>query len=73
MMLTLHWCSKCGTNIYKESDAEGQKGVVVFLFAGTIDGEGGVESVIVEKEFYIKDRVGWLGALEGVEQCQKFV
>jgi len=43
----------------------------VILMAGTLDGDG-LEGVRVGAELWVKQRVGWVGALEGVKQFQEF-
>jgi hypothetical protein len=71
-----NFCETCGTALYKEN-AVAFEGKVILL-AGTLDkedgkdGEHGIEGVNVQAELWIKHRVAWLGALEGVAQCQEF-
>ena len=83
MGLTLHWCEKCGTKIYKEGDAEEFKGLAI-VQAGTLDGngegdgKGGVEGMGLQDvrpgvELWVGDRVPWLQAREGTGQCATFV
>lgn len=75
MTLTFHFCARCGTYIYKETDAEEQKDIVI-VTAGTLDEDGTkftLENMKIQKEFYIKDRVSWMKPIEGAEQCQVFV
>jgi len=45
-------------------DGEGEEGG----YAGV-----GIGGVVVEREFWVRDRVGWLGEVSGAVQCQKFV
>lgn len=81
MNLTFHFCARCGTYIYKETDAEEQNDMVL-VAAGTLDGAAtgggkgkgmGLEDVRIDKEFYVKDRLDWMKPLDGALQCERFV
>jgi len=75
MTLTLHFCSRCGNTIYKEADAEAFKGVVI-VQAGALDaapGEMGLADVKPGVELWVKQRVEWIKAFEGLGQCQEFL
>jgi hypothetical protein len=72
MILTLNFCTNCGTMVYKEADSEMFKGVML-VQAGTLDGaEMGLGDVKLGAELYVKQRVGWLKGLDGVAQLQEF-
>ncbi|KAH8752351.1 Mss4-like protein [Hyaloscypha sp. PMI_1271] len=74
MTLTLHFCENCGTKIYKDMDGEAFKGFAI-VQAGTLDaGEGGMEigDVKLGAELWVKNRVPWLGSMEGAGQLQEF-
>ena len=73
MTLTINFCEKCGTKIYKEGTADDFKGLFI-VQAGTLDGEGGMglDDVDVKAELWVKERVKWLGAREGLGQMQAF-
>lgn len=72
MTLTIHFCSNCGSCVYKEGDSEVFKGTVI-VQAGTLD-KGGMELNDVKPgaELWVKQRVPWLGDLKGVVQFQEF-
>ncbi|KAH9220788.1 Mss4-like protein [Leptodontidium sp. 2 PMI_412] len=74
MTLTIHFCEKCGTKIYKEGSADDFKGLFI-VQAGTLDGgEGGMGlgDVEVGAELWVKDRVAWVPARGGPAQMQEF-
>ena len=73
MTLTIHFCTTCGTKIYKEGNAGAFIGMAI-VQAGTLDaGKGmGIEDVNVQVELYVKDRVKWMSAREGAGQCVEF-
>lgn len=72
MNLTVHFCSNCGSCIYKEADGEAFKGTVI-VQAGTLD-KGGMELKDAKPgaELWVKRRVPWLEDLKGVAQLQEF-
>lgn len=72
MTLTTHFCSNCGSCVYKEGDSEAFKGTVI-VQAGTLD-KGGMELNDVKPgaELWVKQRVPWLEELKDVAQLQEF-
>jgi hypothetical protein len=72
MTLTTHFCSNCGTCLYKEADSEQFKGTVI-IQAGTLN-KGGMEldDVKPAAELWVKQRVPWLEDMKGVAQLQEF-
>lgn len=72
MTLTTHFCSNCGSTVYKEGDNENFLGTVV-IQAGTLD-KGGMELSNVKPgaELWVKQRVPWLEAQNGLAQLQEF-
>jgi hypothetical protein len=72
MTLTVHFCSNCGSTVYKEADSEMFKGTVI-VQAGTLD-KGGMEldNVKPGAELWVKQRVPWLEDMKGVAQLQEF-
>jgi hypothetical protein len=72
MTLTIHFCSNCGSTIYKEGDGDNFKGTVI-VQAGTLDkGDLELENVNVGAELWVKQRGAWLGDMKGVAQLQEF-
>ncbi|KAL2073568.1 hypothetical protein VTL71DRAFT_10894 [Oculimacula yallundae] len=82
LTLTVHFCVKCGTKIYKEGTAKGFKGVVI-VQAGTLDGgigdgmgdardEMGLGDVVVGAELWVKERVDWVPRRREVAQMEEF-
>jgi hypothetical protein len=86
MNLTFHFCSRCGTYLYKETDNEMHKDLWL-VAAGTLEGgevtaDGiaqGTEKVLnledlsIDEEFWVKYRPARVNAVEGAEQLQEFV
>jgi hypothetical protein len=72
MLLTVHFCSNCGSCVYKEADDEAYKGTLIVM-AGTLD-QGGLDmgEVKLGAELWVKQRVPWLEDLKGVAQLQEF-
>lgn len=64
----VHFCSKCGTTIYKNGDGKFEGMVIVQ--AGTVD--AGLDRVEVGAELWVKQRAGWVKGLEGVVQLEEF-
>jgi hypothetical protein len=72
MTLMVYFCENCGSTLYKEGDSDLFKGVII-VQAGTLDDqEMKLEDVKLGAELYVKHRVGWLGEMKGVAQCQEF-
>jgi hypothetical protein len=73
MALKYHFCETCGTKIYKEGNQGAFVGIAI-VQAGTLDGRDGmgVGDVKLGAELWVKERVKWLGAVEGIAQCAKF-
>lgn len=75
MILTLHFCVKCGTKIYKEITGDAFKGLLI-VQAGTLDGGGegemGLEDVKVQAELWVKERVGWVKERADAKQMSEF-
>jgi len=71
MTLTIHFCSNCGSVLYKEGDADAFKGTVI-VQAGSIDDGVKLDNVKPAAELFVKQRAPWLGALGGTEQFQAF-
>lgn len=68
MTLTRHFCSTCSSAIYKESDVEWLKGMVI-VFAGTLDE---LELPVPDTEFWVKYRLPWVDAVKGASQKMEF-
>ncbi|TVY12989.1 hypothetical protein LARI1_G008444 [Lachnellula arida] len=62
-----YFCGECGSSIY--SEPEMLEGSLTVIKAGTIHG-GRAASYAVQKELYVRDRVGYLEAVEGAVQDQ---
>jgi hypothetical protein len=71
MTLKYHFCETCGTKIYKEGDQGAFVGMAI-VQAGTLDGGMEVGDVKLGAELWVKERVKWLGAMEGTAQCAEF-
>ncbi|KAH7407392.1 DUF636 domain protein [Cadophora sp. MPI-SDFR-AT-0126] len=73
MTITIHFCEKCGTKIYKEGTLDAFKGLFI-VQAGTLDNGGGMglDDVDVKAELWVKERAKWLSATEGLGQMQEF-
>jgi len=71
MDLTLYFCSNCGRTLYKEGSADAFKGTVI-IQAGSVDEGNTLENFKVGGELWVKQRVPWLGALDGAGQLQEF-
>lgn len=66
--MTSHFCAVCGTLMYRVGAAH--PGVSI-LRVGTVDDFSLHETVLRPRvEQFTKDRVGWLGAVEGVRQVE---
>jgi hypothetical protein len=65
--MTNYFCSTCGTLMYRTNNP-GKK----ILRIGTVDDFHLHETKLKPKrEIFVKDRVGWLSAVEGVEQFER--
>ncbi len=65
-MMTNHFCSTCGTLMYRIPEAYPGRHI---LRIGTVDDFSLHETKLrPQKEIYVKDRCGWVSAIEGVEQ-----
>lgn len=65
--MTNYFCSTCGTLMYRVGEAFPGKSM---LRVGTVDDFHLHETKLKpRREIYVKDRVSWLSAVEGVEQC----
>ncbi|KAH8821321.1 Mss4-like protein [Xylogone sp. PMI_703] len=69
MTLTIYYCPDCGTTIYKESDADAFKGIVL-VQAGTL--KDGIDSRVPQAELWLKNKAKWLPVIEGTSQLQEF-
>lgn len=66
--MTNHFCSKCGTLMYRVSSGFPGKSI---MRIGTIDDFSLHETKLKPQvEQYVKDRVSWLSAAEGVPQVE---
>lgn len=72
MTLTIHFCSNCGSCVYKEGTDAAFQGTVI-VQAGTLD-KGGMElgDVRPGAELWVKQRVPWLPDLKGAAQLLDF-
>ncbi|ETN46932.1 uncharacterized protein HMPREF1541_01121 [Cyphellophora europaea CBS 101466] len=70
--LTYSFCANCATVCWKTAGAGWPDHHIIF--AGTLDGEGTLEKLKPDAEFWIKYRVPWVKDLgdTGVMQCQGF-
>ncbi|KAH8812354.1 Mss4-like protein, partial [Xylogone sp. PMI_703] len=68
MTLTVFFCPKCGTTVWKEATGDVFKGLKL-VQAGTLDDKTLLNDE-VKLEFYTTERVPWLHALEGATQAQ---
>ncbi|KAE9376317.1 hypothetical protein N431DRAFT_367329 [Stipitochalara longipes BDJ] len=62
-----YFCSNCGSSLYTELEV---MPTMMFIKAGGLDG-GKTDLGHVDVELYVKDRVGFLGAVEGAKQDPK--
>ncbi|EAW15655.1 GFA family protein [Aspergillus fischeri NRRL 181] len=63
------FCGNCGSSLFTELDIMGDKTVIK---AGTLDnGEANLRNR-VDVEFYVKDRISYLGAVDGAKQEPHF-
>lgn len=66
--MTSHFCATCGTLMYRVSSGSPGQSI---LRIGTVDDFQLHETKLRPRvEQFIKDRVGWLSGVEGVEQVQ---
>lgn len=66
-LMTNYFCSTCGTLMYRVGEAFPGKSI---LRVGTVDDFHLHETKLKpRREIFVKDRVSWLSAVEGVEQC----
>jgi hypothetical protein len=61
------FCSNCGSSLYTQLEVMPE---MMFIKAGGLDG-GKADLGTVDVELYVKDRVGFVGAVEGAKQDQK--
>lgn len=67
-LMTNYFCSTCGTLMYRVGEQFPGKSI---LRIGTVDDFHLHETKLKPKrEIYVKDRVGWLNAIEGVQQLE---
>jgi len=59
-----YFCSTCGSSLYTELEVMPS---MMFIKAGGLDG-GKADLGHVDVELYVKDRVGFLGSVEGAKQ-----
>ncbi|RFU34719.1 hypothetical protein B7463_g1664, partial [Scytalidium lignicola] len=69
MTLTIHFCSECGTVVYKEADGDAFKDVVL-VQAGTMT--DGIDVQVPQAELWLKNKAKWLPTVEGTSQLQGF-
>ncbi|GKZ63684.1 hypothetical protein AnigIFM49718_004918, partial [Aspergillus niger] len=63
------FCGNCGSSLFTELDIMSDKTVIK---AGSLDnGEANLRNK-VDVEFYVKDRISYLGAVEGAKQEPHF-
>lgn len=58
------FCGNCGSSLYTQLEVMPE---MMFIKAGGLDG-GKADLGTVDVELYVKDRVGFLGAVEGAKQ-----
>jgi len=63
------FCSTCGSSLYTKLDI--MPGTVVIKAGGLDNGQAALGNKIAV-EFYCRDRVGYLGGLEGAKQEPQF-
>ncbi|KZP23504.1 hypothetical protein FIBSPDRAFT_910238 [Athelia psychrophila] len=69
--MTNHFCSNCGSLMYRVGS--GSPGAV-YMRVGSVDDFSLHETRLRPTvEFFVKDRVGWLKPIEGMEQTEGFV
>ena len=67
-LMTNYFCSTCGTLMYRVGEAFPGKSI---LRIGTVDDFHLHETKLKpRREIFVKDRVGWLSAVEGAEQVE---
>jgi hypothetical protein len=71
MTLTIHFCSNCGSTLYKEGDSEALNGTAV-VQAGSIDQGVTLDDLKVSGELFVSQRAPWVKPLEGAGQLQTF-
>lgn len=64
-----YFCSRCGSSLFTELEIMADKTV---LKAGTLDQGAAALRGAVDIEFYIKDRVPYLAAVDGAKQEPAF-
>jgi hypothetical protein len=62
-----YFCSNCGSSLYTELEVVP---TMMFIKAGGLDG-GKADLGSVDVELYVKDRVGFLGEVQGAKQDPK--
>jgi hypothetical protein len=70
MKITLFFCPECGTAMWKEADSDAFKGLKL-VQVGTLSDTAQLEKGM-DAELWIKYRVPWLAAVDGVEQKSQF-
>ncbi len=71
MNITLFFCSECGTTLWKEADAEDFKDWKL-VQVGTLSDAAAQLAKGMDVELWVKYRVPWLQAIDGVEQKSQF-
>ncbi|KAF3922312.1 hypothetical protein ABW20_dc0108860 [Dactylellina cionopaga] len=67
-LMTNYFCSTCGTLMYRVGEAFPGKSI---LRIGTVDDFNLHETKLKpQREIFVKDRVSWLGPVEGAEQVE---
>ncbi|KAK7415165.1 hypothetical protein QQX98_006109 [Neonectria punicea] len=64
------FCGDCGSSLFTKLDI--MEGKVIIKAGGLDDGKASLDGK-VDVEFYCRDRVGYLGAVEGAKQEPLFV
>ena len=72
--LEVHFCSGCGSAIYKTADRDGSRGVAM-VYAGTLDKEilgDGMEIAAPDMELWVGLRAKWVAEVKGTKQWEGF-
>ncbi|KAH0565732.1 hypothetical protein GP486_000874 [Trichoglossum hirsutum] len=67
MMLTINFCSTCGSTLWKKGDV-GPLRELAIVEVGTLDDLGVLDGLRPQAELYTCYRAKWLGELEGTVQ-----